>query len=178
MRSIMLTVSSSRFPAVVDDVTVRLIAAVVLVIGVIALGTTQWWLYAVLAVDFTLRAALGPKASPIAQLVNRWIRPAVPAAKRPTPGPPKRFAATIGAVMTVAATGLWLLNVATGSSAALTAVVVIGAIMVLFPLLEAAFGLCVGCRIFAVLMRLGLVPEEICLDCADITRRRAPQTVG
>ncbi len=47
--------------------------------------------------------------------------------------------------------------------------------MVLFPLLEAAFGLCVGCRLFAVLMRLGLVPEEVCLDCADITRRRAPQ---
>ncbi|TQM57273.1 uncharacterized protein DUF4395 [Humibacillus xanthopallidus] len=178
MCSIMSAMSSSRFPAVVDDVTVRLIAAVVLVIGVVALGTQQWWLYAVLAVDFTLRAALGPKASPLALLVSRWIRPAVPAAKRPTAGPPKRFAATIGAVMTVAATALWIVHLATGSGAAITAVVVIGAIMVLFPLLEAAFGLCVGCRLFAVLMRLGLVPEEVCLDCADITRRRAPQTVG
>ncbi|HET7801229.1 MAG TPA: DUF4395 domain-containing protein [Humibacillus xanthopallidus] len=170
--------SSSRFPTVVDDVTVRLIAAVVLVIGVVALGTQQWWLYAVLAVDFTLRAELGPKASPIAQLVNRWIRPAVPAAKRPTAGPPKRFAATIGAVMTVAATALWLVNVATGSAGAITGVVVIGAVMVLFPLLEAAFGFCVGCRLFAVLMRLGVVPEEVCLDCADITRRRTPQKVA
>lgn len=178
MRCIMRIMSSSRFPTVVDDVTVRLIAAVVLVIGAVALGTQQWWLYAVLAVDFTLRAALGPKASPIAQLVTRWIRPSVPAAKRPTAGPPKRFAATIGAVMTVAATALWLVNVSTGSSAAITAVVVIGAIMVLFPFLEAVFGLCVGCRLFAVLMRLGLVPEEVCLDCADITRRRAPQTVS
>ncbi|GAA2157733.1 uncharacterized protein DUF4395 [Humibacillus xanthopallidus] len=178
MRSIMLTMSSSRFPTVVDDVTVRLIAAVVLVIGVVALGAQQWWLYAVLAVDFTLRAALGPKASPIAQLVNRWIRPAVPAAKRPTAGPPKRFAATIGAVMTIAATALWLVHLATGSAGASTGVVVIGAVMVLFPLLEAAFGFCVGCRLFAVLMRLGLVPEEVCLDCADITRRRTPQTVA
>ena len=178
MRSIMPVMSSSRFPTVVDDVTVRLIAAVVLVIGVVALLTQQWWLYAVLAADFTLRAAVGPKASPIAQLVGRWIRPAVPAEKRPTAGPPKRFAAAIGAVLTVAATVLWLVNVITGSSTAISVVVVIGAVMVLFPLLEAAFGLCVGCRLFAVLMRLGLVPEEVCLDCADITRRRAPQTVS
>ena len=170
----MSVMSSSRFPAVVDDVTVRLIAAVVLVIGVVALGTQQWWLYAVLAADFTLRAALGPKASPIAQLVSRWIRPAVPAAKRPTAGPPSASRPTIGAVMTVAATALWLVNVITGSSAAISVVVVIGAVMVLFPLLEAAFGLCVGCRLFAVLMRLGLVPEEVCLDCADITRRARP----
>jgi hypothetical protein len=174
MRSIMLVMSSSRFPTVVDDVTVRLIAAVVLAISVVALGAQQWWLYAVLAADFTLRAAVGPKASPIAQVVTRWIRPAVPAAKRPTAGAPKRFAATIGAVLTVAATALWLVNVITGSSTAISVVVVIGVVMVLFPLLEAAFGLCVGCRLFAALMRLGLVPEEVCLDCADITRRREP----
>jgi len=164
--------SSSRFPAVVDDVTVRLIAAVVLVIGVIALATQQWWLYAVLAVDFSLRAALGPQASPIARLVQRWIRPAVSAPKRPTAGPPKRFAATIGAVMTVAATVLWVVALVTGSSGATAGVVVIGAVMVLFPALESIFGICVGCILFSGLMRLGVIPEEVCLECADITKRR------
>jgi len=164
--------SSSRFPAVVDDVTVRLIAAVVLVIGVIALATQQWWLYAVLAVDFSLRAALGPSVSPIARLVQRWIRPAVSAAKRPTAGPPKRFAATIGAVMTVAATVLWVVALVTGSSGATAGVVVIGAVMVLFPALESIFGICVGCILFSGLMRLGVIPEEVCLECADITKRR------
>lgn len=170
--------SFPRFPAIVDEVSVRLIAAVVLVIGVIALATQQWWLYAVLAVDFTLRAAFGPQASPIAQLVNRWIRPRVAAPTRPTAGAPKQFAASIGAVMTIAATALWIVNLATGSSAAITAVVVIGAIMVLFPFLEAVFGFCVGCKLFAGLMRLGLVPEDVCLDCADITSRRQRQTVS
>ena len=164
--------SSSRFPAVVDDVTVRLIAAVVLVIGVIALATQQWWLYAVLAVDFSLRAALGPQASPIARLVQRWIRPAVSAPKRPTAGPPKRFAATIGAVMTVAATVLWVVALVTGSSGATAGVVVIGAVMVLFPALESILGICVGCILFSGLMRLGVIPEEVCLECADITKRR------
>jgi hypothetical protein len=165
--------SSSRFPAIVDDVNVRLIAAVVLAIGVVALATQQWWLYAVLAVDFALRAGLGPRVSPIAQLVQRWIRSTVAAAPRPTAGPPKRFAAAIGAVLTIAATALWLVGLATGSSAAIAGVVAIGAIMVLFPALESVLGLCVGCKLFSLLMRLGVVPEEICLDCADITRRAA-----
>ena len=164
--------SSSRFPAVVDDVTVRLIAAVVLVIGVIALATQQWWLYAVLAVDFSLRAALGPSVSPIARLVQRWIRPAVSAAKRPTAGPPKRFAAAIGAVMTVAATVLWVVGLVTGSTVATAGVVVIGVVMVLFPALESIFGICVGCILFSGLMRLGVIPEEVCLECADINKRR------
>ncbi|MBC9820703.1 DUF4395 domain-containing protein [Terrabacter sp. MAHUQ-38] len=170
--------SSSRFPSVVDDVTVRLIAAVVLVIGIVALAASQWWLYAVLAVDFSLRAALGPSASPVAQLVQRWIRPTVGAAKRPTPGPPKRFAATIGALLTVAATALWLVGLATGSSVAAAWVVGVGVVMVVFPALESVFGICVGCILFSGLMRVGLVPEEICLDCADITRRRAGQAIG
>lgn len=89
----------------------------------------------------------------------------------PTAGAPKRFAASIGAVLTVAATALWVVSLATGSSGALTAVVVIGVIMVAFPALESIVGYCVGCALFSVLMRAGLVPEEVCLDCADISRR-------
>jgi hypothetical protein len=164
--------SSSRFPAVVDDVTVRLIAAVVLAIGTVALATQQWWLYAVLAADFTLRAVLGPQASPIARLVQRWIRPAVEAQPQPTAGTPKRFAASIGAVLTLAATALWLAHLATGSGAALATVVGIGVVMVVFPALESVFGICVGCILVQGLMRLGVVPEDVCLECADITRRR------
>ena len=50
--------------------------------------------------------------------------------------------------------------------------VVLGVVMVVFPALEAVLGLCVGCRVFGLLMRLGVVPEEICLECADISLRR------
>lgn len=170
--------SFSRFPAIVDEVTVRLIAGVVLAVGIVALATQQWWLYAVLAIDFTLRAVVGPQASPIARLVQKWLRPRLAAPNRPTAGAPKRFAASIGAVLTFAATALWVVSVATGSGPALTAVVVIGAIMVLFPALESVLGLCVGCKLFGGLMRLGLIPEEICLDCADITRRQRLQPVS
>lgn len=155
-----------RFPRVVDDVTVRLIAAVVLILAIAALALHQWWIYAVLAVDFTLRTAFGPKASPVAQGVQRFVRPRVAAAKRPTAGPPKRFAAGIGATLTAVAAVLWALD------AAAPVVVAIGAIMIVFPALESILGICVGCKAFGVLMKLGLVPEEICLECADISLRQ------
>lgn len=164
----MSSAGQPRFPRVVDDVTVRLIAGVVLLLGVVALLAHQWWLYAVLAVDFVLRAGFGPQASPVARLVQSFVRPRVPAAKRPTAGPPKRFAAAIGAVMTTLASVLWLTGTASG------VVVAIGVVMVVFPALESLLGFCVGCALFSGLMKLGLVPEEVCLECADISLRRAP----
>jgi hypothetical protein len=159
-----------RFPRVVDDVTVRLIAGVVLVLALVALDLRQWWIYAVLAVDFTLRTVFGPKASPLALVVQRFIRPVVKAPKRPTAGPPKRFAAGIGAVLTSVAAILWLADVAP------LVVVAIGVVMVVFPALESIAGICVGCKVFGVLMKLGVVPKEICLECADISLRTSRAT--
>ena len=158
--------ANPRFPRVVDDVTIRLVATVVLVLAIAALALHQWWIYAVLAVDFTLRTAFGPKASPVAQGVQRFVRPRVKAPDRRTAGPPKRFAAGVGAALTAVAAALWVLGVAG------PVVVTIGAVMIVFPALEAVLGLCVGCKVFAALMKLGIVPEEICLECADISLRQ------
>ena len=109
-----------------------------------------------------------PSASPLAILVNRWVRPRVAAAPRYTAGPPKRFAAAVGAVLTVAATVSWLAGTR-------PPVLLIGVVMVVFPALESVAGVCVGCIVFGWLMRLGVIPESVCLECADITRRaRAP----
>jgi hypothetical protein len=52
-----------------------------------------------------------------------------------------------------------------------TAADVLLAVMVVFATLESAFGLCVGCRIFALLMRAGLVPADVCAECANIWAR-------
>jgi len=38
--------------------------------------------------------------------------------------------------------------------------------------LESAFGYCVGCQVFGLLMRAGLIPDEVCAECADIWARR------
>jgi hypothetical protein len=156
--------TTSRFPRVLDDVTVRLVAGEVLLVALIAALTRQPWLFALLAVDFVLRAGLGPKASPLAQLATRAVRPRLGAAPRPTAGPPKRFAATVGAVFSTAIPVTYYLG---GHLAAWVLV----AVMIVFPALESLLGVCVGCLVFRGLMRLGVIPEEVCLECADISLR-------
>ncbi len=37
--------------------------------------------------------------------------------------------------------------------------------------LESIVGYCVGCRIFGLLARTGVIPESVCADCADIRPR-------
>jgi hypothetical protein len=153
------------FPRTVDDVIVRVVAAEVLVVTVVAAVTTTPWLYGVLAVDFLLRVAYGPRFSPFARLAVHVIRPRLAVEPRPTPGPPKRFAMAIGAVFTIAATLAYYV----AGWATLTWL--IGAVMILFPLLEAGFGICAGCIAFSGLMRIGVIPRSVCEECADIRLR-------
>jgi uncharacterized protein DUF4395 len=163
--------TTPRFPRILDDVTVRLVAGEVLLIAAIAAVTRQPWVFALLAVDFVLRAGFGPKVSPLAQLATRLIRPRVPAAPRPTAGPPKRFAAAVGAVFSIAIPPVYyLVSHPVGW--------VLIAIMLVFPALESLLGICVGCKVFGLLMRLGVIPEEVCLECADISLRRSGQLAG
>jgi hypothetical protein len=45
------------------------------------------------------------------------------------------------------------------------------ALLVVFALLESVVGLCVGCQIFAFLIRRGVIPETVCAECADLPAR-------
>jgi hypothetical protein len=40
--------------------------------------------------------------------------------------------------------------------------------------LESVFAFCVGCVVFALLMRANLIPASVCEECDDITLRQAP----
>lgn len=162
-----------ELPTTVDEVAVRTVATIVGLIALTTLLTQQWWLLGILAVDFTLRSTLGPKASPIARLVCGVIRQHIPAAPRPTAWAPKRFAASLGAVMTVVATVLVTAATALGQPGLLTIVAAITVVMVALPALEAIFAYCVGCKIYGVLMRRGLLGDTACLDCGPATLARA-----
>jgi hypothetical protein len=50
------------------------------------------------------------------------------------------------------------------------AAVLLGALVVASGL-ESIFALCLGCKVFALLMRAGIVPETVCADCNDIWSR-------
>jgi hypothetical protein len=152
------------FPNPVNEKAARTVAGVVLATVLLILATTWYWLLIPLAYGFWARVLTGPTLSPLGWTAQNVIAPRLGAA-RPVSGPPKRFAQFMGAVMSSAA--LVLALIARDHSAA-------DVVLILFlPAagLESIFGYCVGCRIFGLLMRAGLVPETVCAECADISPR-------
>src|SRR6516162_2829731 len=127
---------------------------------------TRWeWVLIPLAYGFLARVATGPTLSPLGQLVTRVLTPALPFEEKLTPGPPKRFAQGIGATLSVAALISWALFDNTTVAYVLVAMILVAAS------LEAFLGLCLGCKMFALLIRAGVVPEHVCEECNDLWAR-------
>ena len=152
------------FPNPVNEVSARLVAGGVVVMALAAIIFQQPWLIAVIAYGFVARVLTGPTLSPLGQIVTRLVTPRLPIAARPVAGPPKRFAQGIGATLTVAAAVLSL-----GFGLHTAGYILLG-LVVAAATLESVFGYCVGCKIFGLLMRAGMIPEEICAACADVWR--------
>ncbi len=151
------------FPRTVDERAARTVAAVVALTAAVALLTGWHWLLAPLAYGFWARVLTGPTLSPLGRLASTVIAPRL-GTPRPVAGPPKRFAQAIGAAVTTIGLIGWWLGAGSVADVALAA-------MVLAATLESAFALCLGCRAFAGLMRLGLVPEDVCDECGDLWAR-------
>lgn len=153
------------FPSIVNEVSARLVATGVVVLSVVTIAFDVQWLTLALAYGFVARVLTGPRLSPLGQLVTRVITPALPVEGRLVAGPPKRFAQGIGAVFTLTAALLTF-----GFDRFDLAQVVL-AVLVVAASLEAFAGFCLGCKVFALLMRAGVIPPEVCEDCNDIWRR-------
>jgi hypothetical protein len=150
------------FPDPVNEVSARLVATGVVVMTVITIAFDVRWLTLVLAYGFVARVLTGPKLSPLGQLVTRVVTPRLGIEPRLVSGPPKRFAQGMGVAFSVTAV---ILTYAVHSFFA--AQIVLGLLLVAASL-EAFVGLCLGCKTFALLMRLGVIPEEVCERCNDI----------
>jgi hypothetical protein len=59
---------------------------------------------------------------------------------------------------------------ALGFGARGAAYAVLGA-LILAATLESVLAICLGCRIFAALMRWGVIPQDVCEECNDIWSR-------
>jgi len=154
------------FPNPVNEKAARTVAAVVAVVAVVIVATGWLWLLVPLAYGFIARAVTGPKLSPLGALAMKVVGPRLGTPK-PVAGPPKRFAQSIGAVLTTVAavTGLAL-----GWT---TVALVLTGVLAVFAILESAAGFCAGCFAFAQLMRLGVIPQDVCVECADIRLHQA-----
>ena len=152
------------FPNPVNDKAARTVAAVVLIEVLVILATGWYWLTIPLAYGFWARVLTGPKLSPLGWTAQNVIAPRL-GERRPVPGPPKRFAQGLGTVMASLAL---LFGLILGDH---TAADVVLALFIPAAGLESIFGYCLGCRTFALLMRLGMIPEDVCAECADISGR-------
>ena len=125
----------------------------------------QPWLMFPLAYGFLARVASGPRFSPLGLVATRVVEPRLPGTRTFSPGPPKRFAQFIGLVFSLSALVVhyrlgrprlarWILSGLIGAAS-----------------LEAFAGYCLGCRIFALGMKAGLVPPAVCESCNDIWSR-------
>ncbi len=153
------------FPNPVNEAAARVVAGGVVVLSVAAIGFREPWLLVPLAYGFWARVLTGPSLSPLGQLATRLVAPRLTSDPPLVAGPPKRFAQAVGVLFSTTALILWF-----GFGAGTATWVVVG-LLAAAAFAESAFGLCLGCRAFAGLMRMGLVPDEVCAACADISLR-------
>ncbi len=152
------------FPNPVNDAAARTVA-----IGVVALSTlsffTGWtimlWL---LTYGFVARVMAGPKISPLGQFAVRVAAPRLTHWEKFVPGPPKRFAQGLGLTFMIA------VNIVTWTNGFSVAK------WILLPLIAAAslegfLGYCLGCAIFSQLMKTGIIPASVCLECSNLSAR-------
>ncbi|WP_280492306.1 DUF4395 domain-containing protein [Nocardia asiatica] len=109
-------------------------------------------LIALQAVVFALGAALGPRRHPYGRIYAAFVAPRLAPAGVTEPTAPLRFAQLLGFVFAAVS----LLGFALGST-------VVGAVFAGFALfaafLNAAFGICLGCRIYPLAARLRRTPS-------------------
>ncbi len=147
------------FPNPVNEVAARMVAGMVVLLALATIFSGQGWLYVLLAYGFLARVATGPTLSPMGLLATRVLAPRSGIQERPVPGPPKRFAQTVGLAFSTTALVLYLV---VGSTIAANAVL---GVLMLFAVLEAGLGFCAGCFVFGYMMRWGISPESVCREC-------------
>ena len=157
------------FPNPVNETSARLVAAGVVAISTLFLLTNSTLVLIALTYGFAARVAAGPTFSPLATVATRVITPRLNLNHKFVPGPPKRFAQTIGLTFSATALVLTLLGFSSAAQLVITA-------LIAAAFLEAAFAICLGCIMFSFLMKLGVIPESVCESCNDITLR--PQSVN
>jgi hypothetical protein len=154
------------FPDPVNETSARVVAGGVVAMAATAVVADQPWLLVPLTYGFAARVANGPRWSPLGQLATRVVTPRLPVADKMVPGPPKRLAQGMGLTMSLTALVLHY-RFGRTQAARRMLTVLIGAAS-----LESFAGICLACKMFPGLVRLGLVSVDACEDCANIWDRK------
>ena len=152
------------FPNPVNETSARIVASGAVALGLAFATTGNGWILAALTYGFVARVLTGPTLSPLGRLATQVITPRLDLDHKFVPGPPKRFAQGVGAAMSIVASVLYMQDAVVAAR-----VVIAGLVCAAF--LEAAFAFCLGCKMFSMLMRLGVIPAAVCEECSDISSR-------
>ena len=151
-----------RFPNPVNETAARLVAGGVLAMASMTVLLDEPWILFPLTYGFAARVATGPTLSPLGQLTTRVITPRLDTRHKYSPGAPKRLAQGVGLALSATATLCYY-----GFGRKRVAYRLLGVLIVAAGL-ETLFGVCLACRAFPVLIKLGLVPEAVCRECANV----------
>jgi hypothetical protein len=113
----------------------------------------SWWLLLFACVMFAWGTVLGPARHPYGLFFRAVIRPKLTAPKYLEPETPPRFAQGVGLLVSGVGLVLHLVGVPYGLVAAASAAFIAA-------FLNAVFGLCLGCELYGVLLRLGLTGKK------------------
>ncbi|MGL5889063.1 MAG: DUF4395 domain-containing protein [Bacteroidia bacterium] len=130
----------------VNERVVRIISVLVIIITLVSLFTISPWAMVLLAADFGMRA-FGLKQYSLLRLAGSGIAGMLQIPPRQVNAAPKRFAAGLGTVMSLAA-GILLFT----DLHILTAL--ISGILIACAALEVFAGYCVGCTVYTFLIQL------------------------
>lgn len=144
------------FPDPVNETPARVVAAGVVAQAVAFVVWREGWILIPLLYGFLARVLTGPTLSPLGQLATRVVTPALAVHSRLVPGPPKRFAQSIGLAFSTTAALAWLAGI---PGVAVVAVIGLAAAATL----EAVFAVCLGCIAYSTIWG--------CVGCNDIGER-------
>lgn len=143
----------------VKEEIVRGVALQVFILSLVAIFTSHIIPIVVLLADFVIRVFIHPSYSPLVWTSNKIICPILKYRKRIVTFKPKRFAAGIGLFLTTITIYLHIIDLDIIK-------IIVLSILAFFSFLETFFKFCAGCKIFGLLIKLKIIPEEVCEDCA------------
>ncbi len=141
-----------RGPRVTAGIT-GIVVLVVVALGLVGLTTAATILLAAQAVVFLVAAIVGAARHPYGFVFKRLIRPRVSAPVELEDPAPPTFSQGVGFVVVVLGILLQLAGVP-------YAVVVAAAAAFVVAFLNSVFGYCVGCQIYLLLARIGIIRRK------------------
>lgn len=146
--------ANSNLNCPVDFITIneyqaRLVALQVFGFSVLVITSQNLFIIGLLAVDFLLRAFNFGKYSPLGWVAKTAIQ-VLSIGEKPVDQAPKRFAATIGLMLSAG-------MLASYFSPYPTIALGIAALLCVFSFLESFFAFCAGCHVYTLLGKVGWV---------------------